>query len=71
MAVIDREACLELRARYLRLIMALQHTRNHNPETLEAVEQVLQPQRISAPVVQLLVPMRQIKTPVVRERHAA
>jgi len=42
MGLTDREAYLDLRARYIRLVAALRSTRNHNPATLEAIERILQ-----------------------------
>ena len=44
MGLTDREAYIELRARYIRLVSALRSTRDHNPATLEAIERVLEPE---------------------------
>ena len=44
----EREAYLELRARYLRLVSALRTTREYNPETLEAIERILPPETLPA-----------------------
>jgi hypothetical protein len=46
MSLTDREAALDVRARYIRLIAALRTTRDHNPETLEAFETILRPEAV-------------------------
>jgi len=46
MRLTDREADLELRGRYVRLLSELRRTRDHNPETLEAFERILKPEAI-------------------------
>ena len=43
MSLTEREGCLELRARYLRLVAALRRTQEQNPETLKAVERIAEP----------------------------
>jgi len=44
MGLTDREAYIELRARYIRLVAALRSSRDHNPATLEAIERILEPE---------------------------
>lgn len=46
MDLTDRKTYLDLRARYLRLVEALRRTREHNPETLEAMERVIPPESL-------------------------
>ena len=45
MGLTDREAYLDLRSRYVRLVAALRSTRDHNPATLEAIERILQSEK--------------------------
>ena len=47
MSLTDREAALELRGRYIRLLDELRRTRDHNPETLEAFEGILRPEALN------------------------
>jgi hypothetical protein len=47
MGLTDREADFDIRARYVRLLAALRLTRDHNPETLEAFERILQPEALA------------------------
>lgn len=47
MSLTDREAAVELRARYIRLLEELRRTRDHNPETLDAFERILQPEALN------------------------
>ena len=47
MSLTDREAALDLRGRYIRLLDELRRTRDHNPETLEAFERILRPEALS------------------------
>ena len=70
MGLTDREAYLELRARYIRLVAALRLSRDHNPATLEAIEQIVEPEvetRRSYPVL----PMADNKHSEEQQRHAA
>ena len=71
MGLTDREPYLELRARYLRLVVALRSTRNTNPETLEAIERILEPDapKLCRPSASL--PTPQIEESERQERHAA
>jgi hypothetical protein len=47
MSLTEREAALDLRGRYIRLLDELRRTRDHNPETLDAFEQILQPEALN------------------------
>ena len=47
MGLTEREADLDLRARYIRLLAELRRSRDHNPETLEAFERILKPEMLS------------------------
>ena len=57
MGLTDREAYLDLRARYLRLVAALRATRPHNPETLAAFERILQPEQTEPRLPQVVFPI--------------
>ena len=52
MSLTDREAALDLRGRYIRLLDELRRTRDHNPETLEAFEHILRPEALNPYLVQ-------------------
>ena len=71
MGLTDREAYLELRARFMRLVAALRSTRNTNPETLEAIERILEPDapKLCPPYAPL--PTRPNDETEQRVRHAA
>ena len=71
MGLTDREAYLELRARYVRLVVALRSTRNTNPETLEAIERILEPLAPKLCRAYAPLPTPQIEESERRERHAA
>ena len=70
MGLTDREAYLDLRARYVRLVAALRSTRNHNPATLEAIERILQSEKTEErPYIPL--PMWENNGSMERKQHAA
>ena len=54
MGLTDREAALELRGRYIRLLAELRRTRDHNPETLDAFERILQPEALNPTAVRAM-----------------
>ena len=71
MSLTDREAYLELRARYLRLLGDLRRTRDHNPETLDAFERILQSDNthIRPPIA--ILPSLEKQAPGDLRQHAA
>jgi len=71
MGLTDREAYLDLRARYLRLIMALRRTQEYNPQTLDAFERVLQPPRSNPRRVRIPFSVGNGAQTTEQERHAA
>ena len=71
MGLTDREAYLELRARYIRLVAALRSTRNQNPATLDAIEKILEPETKNAPRSYIPLPRWQENGAGEREQHAA
>lgn len=72
MSLTDREAALDLRGRYIRLLDELRRSRDHNPETLEAFERILRPEalnpNITVPMPVLRVAAAQRTAP---DRHVA
>src|SRR5438067_1364113 len=58
MGLTNREAYLELRSRYLRLVAALRSTREYNPETLDAIERILPPEALNVRRPSLRRPIR-------------
>jgi hypothetical protein len=66
----DREAYLDLRARYIRLVAALRLSRDHNPATLEAIERIVEPE-VNARRPYIVLPLGNKKASEEQERHAA
>ena len=73
MSLTDREAALELRGRYIRLLDELRRTRDHNPETLEAFERILRPEALSPYLAQPRTLVRVVPSPAspANPRHVA
>ena len=73
MGLTDREAALDLRGRYMRLLDELRRTRDHNPETLEAFERILRPEALSPNVTfgMAAVRMETVTVPTGQHRHVA
>ena len=69
MGLTDREAYLDLRGRYLRLVTALRLTREYNPGTLEAIEGILEHERLNGRCP--YPPMPMFQKPQERQQHAA
>ena len=73
MGLTDRQAALDLRGRYIRLLDELRRTRDHNPETLEAFERILRPEALnpylSSPASVVSTPLTEI--PADRPTHVA
>ena len=73
MSLTDREAALDLRGRYIRLLGELRRTRDHNPETLDAFERILRPEALNPYLAQPRVVARILTLPIAAEsqQHVA